>query len=271
MNAVNADKLLYWIETRWDILKQKEAGAAAPWTEDKTFQEVYFCNVFREDDKVTKGIRELWAIGNGDVADAAANMIMARFVNKLSTLESLQWPWPEFDRPLWDYTMSKAGAWGGAYIVSTNGRSMPKHEYIGDLLEHLFEHFKHNPLPNTLATAHTALMGLQGLGSFMAAQVIADLKNTPLHNLSYAPDWWSWCAHGPGSLRGMSWVWGVDRVTPKQFLEYMRPLRVLVDGNLPDHIPPFCNQDLQNCLCEFDKYMRVSTGVGRSKRKYAGA
>ena len=29
-------------------------------------------------------------------------------------------------------------------------------------------------------------------------------------------------------------------------------------------------QDLQNCFCEFDKYMRILNGTGRSKRSYNG-
>ena len=34
-------------------------------------------------------------------------------------------------------------------------------------------------------------------------------------------------------------------------------------------IPELCNQDLQNCLCEYSKYMRVLNG-GRTKRNYQG-
>ena len=29
-------------------------------------------------------------------------------------------------------------------------------------------------------------------------------------------------------------------------------------------------QNLQNCFCEYDKFMRVTEGTGRSKRKYNG-
>ena len=32
-----------------------------------------------------------------------------------------------------------------------------------------------------------------------------------------------------------------------------------------------CAQDVQNCLCEFDKYERVRLGEGRPKSKYPGA
>jgi hypothetical protein len=68
----------------------------------------------------------------------------------------------------------------------------------------------------------------------------------------------------------MAWVLGKERVTPGMFYENMLWLRRRVDDNVSTAVPALCAQDLQNCLCEFDKYMRVSTGAGRSKRKYNG-
>jgi hypothetical protein len=35
-------------------------------------------------------------------------------------------------------------------------------------------------------------------------------------------------------------------------------------------MPQLHAQDLQNCLCEFDKYERVRLGEGRPKAKYNG-
>ncbi len=263
------DKLIYWINERYRVKVVKEAGAAKPWSLDKTFQETYFCNVHREDDKVTRGIRNRFDPTYLSVA--TQNMIMARFVNKLETLFSLGWPWATFSPPMWRAVMSKGGAWGSAYIVSTNGRSMPKHEYIGGLLRGLWGQKDLLGSATTLAQAHVALTGLQGLGSFMSAQVIADLKNTAGHELSCAEDFNTWCAHGPGSLRGMAWVNGVERVTPKEFYHCMPWLHEEVTERLSGtEILPLHAQDLQNCLCEFDKYMRVSTNCGRSKRRYNG-
>ena len=263
-------ELIYWIKERYKVKQAKESGLPRPWSLDKVFQTTYFCNVHREDDKVTVGIRQKFDPLYMEVA--TQNMIMARVVNKLESLFRLGFPWTTFSPPMWSAVMSRQGAWGSAYIVSTNGRAMPKHEYIGGLLQALWG--QKDPVANatTLAQAHTALTGLQGLGSFMSAQVIADLKNTKGHHLQDALDWRSWCAHGPGSLRGMAWVNGVERVTPKEFYHCMPHLHEEVTERLSGSgIPDIHAQDLQNCLCEFDKYMRVSTGSGRSKRMYNGA
>jgi hypothetical protein len=122
-------------------------------------------------------------------------------------------------------------------------------------------------VPRTLAAAHAFLMQLEGFGSFMAAQVVADLKNTEGHPLSFAPDWWNWSAPGPGSLRGLKWL-GTPVIRGISYEEIIKELHYKVHELVyPIHM---CEQDLQNCLCEFDKYMRVQTGTGRSKRNYDG-
>jgi hypothetical protein len=44
-----------------------------------------------------------------------------------------------------------------------------------------------------------------------------------------------------------------------------------LEFELPEEILEFlCFQNLQNCFCEYDKFMRVTNGTGRSKRKYKG-
>jgi hypothetical protein len=59
---------------------------------------------------------------------------------------------------------------------------------------------------DTLAVAHRKLSELEHFGSFMAAQVVADLKYTPM--LRRASDWHNWAASGPGSIRGLNLVRG---------------------------------------------------------------
>jgi hypothetical protein len=274
----NYEKFIWWIETRYRVYLKKEVyGESKPWTRDATFQSTYFCNVHRENDRVTKWIRTNYAEKEVFKDLAGFNMMVARFVNKPSSLEAMGWPfraWTVFEKSSFREVMSQPGSWGSAYIVSTNGRTMPKHEYISGLLSAAYSHFEQagGALPClSLRTAHTALQGLSGIASFMAGQIVADLKNTNGHPLQSAPDWWTFVAPGPGSLRGMSWVMEQEKVYPRWFDEQIGILRKRVDTDLSINVPAFCNQDLQNCLCEFDKYMRVSTGAGRSKRKYAGA
>lgn len=262
-------KFVYWVQERESIRYLKESGLPKPWSADPVFQSVYFCNIHREDDKVTRFIRQTFT-ESGKIKSAAANMVMARMINKPTTLEALGWPWLEFEDIIWRQVMEHSGVWGSAYIVSTNGAKVPKHQYVAGLLQRAFEQLNGAPLGVTLAQAHAALQAVRGLGSFMAAQVVADLKNTNEHPLQDAPDWMTFAAHGPGSLRGLSWFHN-RKVTAGKFTEALVSARSWVNTNQPRLIDNMCNQDLQNCFCEFDKYMRVSMGTGRSKRKYNGA
>lgn len=128
----------------------------------------------------------------------------------------------------------------------------------------------------TLAQRYEDYTDFEGMGSFMAAQVLADLKNTPGHPLYEADDWYQWSAPGPGSLRGLEWFEGT-RVRLRDYEYAMeRVAAYIIDTPAAKHLGKTPTdtrinmQDLQNCLCEFDKYMRVRNGTGRSKRGYPG-
>lgn len=274
------DKLLYWMEERERVRKLKEVGAPKPWSADPVFQETYFCNVNREDDKVTKWIRNFYS---PHVKDRMFlyNIVLSRFLNSIQTLNALGYRHehdPEFISSLLHFRANAGNKiWGNAYIITTHGIRMPKVHYLVEnvlggvdrQLDALNAAMWDRPTAPTLSGVHTALMRLEGLGSFLAAQVVADLKNTLGHPLQKAPDWWTFVAHGPGSLRGASWVFydKPDEVTPATFDLHFAKIRAYVDYHGWKEL---CSQNLQNCLCEFDKYCRVFTGSGRSKRSYNG-
>lgn len=278
-NYLLIENLACWIKERELIRLRRELGQPKPWSTDPVFQTTYFCNVHREDDKVTKWIRKNWCTpAHVDQPTFEASICMARLLNWPPSLELIGFPW-------WSAGWTPAGVcdllrqraaegrkiWGNAYVVTTHGQKVSKLDYLQDLMEEMLIRTMemHATLrqAGTLAVAHRYLMKFEGFGSFMAAQVVADLKNSEGHPLQYAKDWWNWSALGPGSLRGLQWVTG-RRITPGTYEEVMKDLHVEVEKLVyPIHM---CEQDLQNCLCEFDKYMRVRTGTGRSKRKYHG-
>lgn len=85
------ETLLYWIKERWSILQKKNAGLPKPWSLDPVFHQTYFCNVRREDDTVTKWLRNQW--GQYVLSDNyELAMILARFVNWPETLNYIGFP-----------------------------------------------------------------------------------------------------------------------------------------------------------------------------------
>jgi alpha-glutamyl/putrescinyl thymine pyrophosphorylase clade 1 len=276
---------LYWIQERNQVMLRKTLSLPKPWSNDETFQRTYFCNVRREHDRVTQFIRSMYS---REVQDRwfEYNIILSRFINwppSLVRLGYISGHDPEFlESKLEDF--AKTGkVWGGAYVITTHGIPMGKAAYLCHNVLGGVAGAMDNPLgpfwgalrpkgAGSCKAAHIALQGLEGLGSFLAAQVVADLKNTPGHPLYTAPDKDTFVAHGPGSIRGLSWFWNNITITTSSFLMYFAAMREYVDEHWNQTLMgyPIDNQDLQNCLCEFDKYCRVSTGAGRSKRNYPG-
>jgi hypothetical protein len=243
MQAMDRVELLaYWIKEREAIRVKKERGTAWPWTKDPILGAYRFCSVHREDDKVTRWIAKNWRKPNASDPNLWHAMVVARFIN-----------WPDT-------------LFTGAYIVSTNGAPTDKITYVLGL----FDRAAAADIPpwTTLADAHVALMQINGIGSFMAAQIIADLKNTIGHPLRTAPDWWNWAAPGPGSLRGLSRVRGLGTQSRWRKDAFIPELLELRDELRPHIALDLCLQDLQNCLCEADKFMRVLYGQGKPRSLY---
>ena len=271
----NQLQLVNWINARESIRLKKERNLPAPWSDNKVMQETYFCNVNREDDKVTKWIRNNWFYKSApEFYDFA--MIVARMFNLPSTLDAIMQPletdfWLEnAEEVLTERSAKGIQIWNGAYIISTNGKKMKKLPYCLGLLEKVAKNPQITHNCKTLEQAHKELMKVEGLASFLAAQVVADLKNSDGHPLESAPDWWTFSAPGPGSLRGLEWFWE-EKVTHKNYKQKIQDAYDIIEFEVGDGVlDVLCMQNLQNCFCEYDKFMRVTNGTGRSKRKYNG-
>ena len=111
--------------------------------------------------------------------------------------------------------------------------------------------------------------GLTGWGSFMAGQVVADLRWT--RYLEHAPDVGRWAPLGPGSTRGLNRLAGrlVGQSIPQvQGLAEMLELQRIVNNNTAAYVPAIELADVQSCLCEVDKYLRAQTNGGRPRSLY---
>lgn len=268
LNPELHDIFRYWIEERLSILELKNSGAAKPWTPDLILQQFKFCNVKREDDRVTKWFRRNW---RSDIYEKERNFVpcimLGRIINWPDTLEELGYQY------IWDMgavhaTLEERAKRGdkvytGAYMVSQYGSKLPKNRLVVTNADRYF-----NSPPKIegmkLAEAYKELVQYEGVGPFMAGQIIADLKYT--HVLRNAGDWHSWAVVGPGSTRGLNRLH--DRpvnyqMSEDQGLEEITELRKDLNNR-------FHAQDVQNCLCEFDKYMRVKLGQGLPRSRYDG-
>jgi hypothetical protein len=267
--------LAFWIKERRNILAEKEAGLARPWTEDPILNNYRFTNVRREDDRVTKWIANHWRNPYVYHENLLPAMVLARMLNNPDTLQEIgfpeQWNKDALIAHIKARRDSGAKILNAAYLITTCGVRMDKVDYIVGVADSVYQHSRqYLPGEETLEVYFNYLTQFKGLGSFLSAQVIADIKNTPYHPLQKAPDWWSWAAPGPGSLRGLRNVLARQDLSERHFLLHATTLYHKVEE---EHFKDegglqICMQDFQNCLCEFSKYWKAYVGEGTPKQRY---
>jgi 5-hmdU DNA kinase, helical domain len=270
-------RLLYWIQEREAIRLRRAAGQSRPWTNDPILDAWSFCNVRREHDRITRWIATNWREPHADDPDLFFAMAVARLVNWPDSLDAIGYPVPwnreHFVTVLQARAAEGAKVWGEAYNISNAGKSLPKVEVVASALDKLWARHKVlRPRPDdSLHSFYGRLRDMDGFASFMAAQVVADTKYVePLRN---ARDWWTFAAPGPGSKRGLNRVLGRPVDAPWRDDDAWRlALARLHEMIAPDleriGVGRLCAQDLQNCLCEFDKYERTRLCEGKPKRKF---
>lgn len=274
----NIDLFLYWVREREAVRKKKEGGESPPWTDDPILQKYKFTNIRREDDRTSRWVAKNWRTPASDHPDLFFLMAIAVLVNNPDTMQQL-WSKEEVSSFAWDANafiqvlnnikFRGHKVFSGAYIVSTNGHKMAKPEYIAkEVLDPIWRNRTDiRPVKgSTCQYLYNMLMQFDGMGSFIAAQVVAATKyEFPLFN---AIDWYYFVASGPGSRRGMNRLLGFPIDSKRQDWHYqLGELRKRTNQKLNLNLSA---QDIQNCLCEFDKYCRVLHGEGRPRSKYPG-
>lgn len=277
------DRLKAWIVEREAIRVRrfyneplKKVEGRPVWTEDPILGQYRFCNVHREDDRVTRWIAIGWRQPNVGDPDLWFAMVVARFVNWPETLAEISYPVPWRRQWFLDVMSArkrrKAKLYTGAYMVRADREHADKAAYQEEVVFTPMWEARYRLRPkisDTLNGYHMLLGQFHGLGSFMAAQVVADLKYAP--PLATVSDWETFAASGPGSRRGLSRVRGL--LLDHSWTEESWRMEL---GRLRGEMKPWLEasdlelhaQDLQNCLCEFDKYERVRLGEGRPRARF---
>jgi len=247
--------------------KREDLGQKKPWTTDPLLRQFRFTNVRREDDKVTRWIKKNWRDPYDGHTNMVAAMLMARLVNWIPSLEVLGFPekWDpvEFVSVMDSISRVKGKAWTGAYMITAAGPGKKKAEVVSETLDCAFmNHWKAETCFQMWKDLHI----LPRIGSFMAAQVVADLKHTSV--LREAADREEFCAPGPGSTSGLNWVTGSSMLSAwnqSEFQEQVNRLKEVVRKFPELNKLDIDAQDMQNNLCELSKYVR-----GYSRTRFEG-
>lgn len=270
--------------------------SSGPFTADPILAEARFCNVFRELDRVTVWIDQNIRKPFAGHQDLWLMLAIARYINWPDTLQFLidsGYAWPS--HPDWtpedlgralDYRKAQGGkVYTGAYMIRAESNpaaewySWTKQQYVARIvIGRLWEDreqwramLEDQPEGGLELQAVWQLFQSPryiGWGPFMSYQAVIDMRWTPL--LGSAPDITSWAALGPGSRRGLNRLAGRDLEHPlsqAQGLEEMLEIYQQQARFRAPWVPEIDLSDIQNCLCETDKYLRVKGG-GKTRAKY---
>jgi hypothetical protein len=289
-------RFLYWCRERWDIYLRRRSGAPKPWTDDEVLRDYFFTMPYREKDKTTVWFRDKFRGPMRDSPSVLMGTVIFRWFNHIPTGVVLL-----SSRLLEDWNSMRAlmilgplrnkgtQIFTGAYMINSPG-GVPKLEAIcgrvsgvwrdrEDLVNRFVVPLCFGPTRGlTMEEAHGLLTRYDGMGGFMAYEVVCDLRHTFL--LENARDVMTWCNPGPGCLRGLyrlageEWASKGNNATspprPKDWADRMARLLAACRRRLVG-MPPFEMREVEHSLCEWDKYERALCGDGRLKRVFKGA
>lgn len=255
-------------------------------TDDPIFQQYRFCNVFREDDKVTTWFREnvRKPLADNHLQQLKAAVCFRWFNNIVTGERTLPFLLGE-QSTSWAWSVVKGMAQRGerilnpAYMIKSPP-GMDKATGLFNCIEHVYndaEMLTSEILQGQrLYKAHDLLKKYPYLGPFMAYQIVCDLRFTPL--LQEARDINVWTAPGPGSARGIGRIFHSDPSaynynSEKDQMELRSKMIELLACSRegcwwPAMYPAWELSTVQHWCCEYDKYMRAARGEGTPKQKY---
>lgn len=268
------DRLLYWMHERENIRLKKEANQPKPWTDDEILLRYRFCNVRRMDDKVSQWLLNNWYQPYFNHPNMLVACALARHFNLPTALKAIGFPakWEPNHIKETLRAMKSRGEkiFNGAYMVRGIGTA-DKTEMVVDYVCQPLVDSPPSISGYCMQQAVEVLLPYWGFSSFMAGQVIADLR------WATTGPWYDcriWAPLGPGSRRGLNRLeekplktrWCQDA-----FIVSLKHLIAVCQGELSKTITSRMEAiDYQSCLCEYDKYCRTLFGEGKPKQLYPG-
>jgi hypothetical protein len=265
---------LYWMQERHAIYNRRKAGQPPPWTDDPLLANFRWCNVFRELDRETVLLRKHWREPYANHENLWFAMCMARQVNWWPSLEEIGFPETWDARHTYEVLAGRIRkgykAYTGVYMLpGCYGINKPWGTAYNILDEIYKNRALYMPKPgDTLQSAWYRLHRAPGFGFFLAYEVVTDWRHT--RYLRDATDIMTWANAGPGAIRGLNRLFGLDlkaRRKREKYNEEMVELLEVAKRALPPDFPKLELRDIEHSLCEMDKYLRLKAG-GQVRNKY---
>jgi hypothetical protein len=282
-DSIDIDNFFKFCQERHNIYLRRQNGIQPPWTFDPILGKYKFTNIFRELDKTTVWFRENVREQYRDNILLAT--IVFRLFNRIETGEVI-FPdvFDEFlktkDTNIIKNAIEKAYPKGpyvtGAYqpimakglkiqdgvlevINQITNHTIPfviERNYCSSLTE--IEYFL-QVYPQSLESVSKYLQIYNHIGSFIAYEIVTDLRHTNL--LKNAPDIMTWANPGPGSTAGLNRIWKRLPTFKQPRQKFIVEMQFLLENSRNSEnligFPWMELRDIEHGLCEFDKYERA--------------
>lgn len=267
--------LVHWIRERDLVRARREAGLPRPWTDDPLLLDYRWCNVRRMDDKVSKWLMGNWYVSIRGSENQIYAALLGRLINWPESLERIREVFPDMGKmmsALKAYREAGNKVFTGAYVIP-GSVGEEKVETILRRARNASLNFPTTFPPTTMKEAWECLVAFEGIGSFLAGQVVADLAYLDCGRAW--PDRETWAPLGPGSARGINRLQGKPKNTAINQAEFEMLLPALCEILRPKVCDIWDDRhlvamDIQNSLCEYDKYRRLALDEGQVRSRYDG-
>lgn len=283
------DRFLYFVHERHHVWCRRMQGYSAPYTDDRQLASLSFCNVYRVLDR---GSQQMVRWLNSDEmmhASFSDVLILCWLYRRTNNTDGwfravTRFGLPKYDN--WEQWLDEVQksdiqiVSGVPYNVCNGGRrGIP---ILSTLSGRTRIAIDSGMMPTSANGSHVLaieqMSEAPGMGEFLAQQIWTDVG----YSVYGSENWENFFVFsGPGSRRGLSWLTGYDWSLSSSarsrlaFSETVRRLRNIISrrddtvrlSTPKDPQRQLSLMDVQNCLCEFDKWMRCRNG-GTYRRRF---
>jgi len=267
-----------FVEERHTIWEKRQLEMLPPWTDNPILRAKKFTNVFRVLDPGSQFVFEL-DDPDGDPRDVLARIVLYRHTNRPTAWKAFRGDHGRYPllsdlsllQSFWDAYRDAGGqVFSGAYNVKPtaftaeegHARGADKSHLTIALTQRMFDPSSPDYVwdsfreAGSLESQFNALLATRGLGPFMALQILTDWGYTTHSPVDRENDF---VAAGPGSTKGARAIYPdsnpVDAIRTLHYeLSQRHTVPQLDLGNGGWREPSL--MDVQNCCCEFSKYLR---------------
>lgn len=285
----------YFVQERWNIYRRRVANQSIPLTDDDILATHKFCNVYRVLDRGSQWFVAQLNSSDGKSMSRRDVLIFAWLYRRTNSLFAWSELVSHYGLPNWDEVVSgeylrqmkeindKGYQFANSQAYNVGSAAIKGMTVVDGLAKRTLSAIN-NGLGEGVDGAKTwrqlyeLLISYDGLGSFMAQQIVTDFGYS-----CYGNDNWenTDVVPGPGSRRGLRRLLNnpvSDKELNAQFPIMIGQLRDYlakhcdVNLRLPNgNVHPLSLMDVQNCLCEFDKYTRLKLTPNKARvRAFAG-